>query len=440
MFHFRAVAAVFAALVTMSVVAPLPAAGRTNGAAPAQQGLSAAGAGAAGAAEPARLATLSLVDGSTMNGWFTCDVAARVAVVATRDGEGRRTIEYLRFELVASVVPDAATGAGNRSAPDSGPLKPPVSVAAVAANGAVVAGTWVPETPPGTIGVLPAGAAQPLTLPLPAFVRIRMSEAPASGQGPVAGDATGSALQPTAGGVNPALAGQLATVRLLDGTTLVGEIAYDPQTHALTVLSSTDEGQRTLDVLTAPLVKDVRPAEGAAASARPSGAGPLKPPVTAEVFATSGAHLKGTWHPEAPAGSIGIVPDGATQPTTMPLPAVARLRLVECSSFQGIAAEPNHGNPPAEPARDAGPGGAKAGNYYGIPIGPVPAIPADVPGPGTSVILATNLGQRFTGVVDSVDADWIGLYVSDIAGVKLDPPRLTLVNRKNIVSVRALAP
>ena len=46
---------------------------------------------------------------------------------------------------------------------------------------------------------------------------------------------------------------------------------------------------------------------------------------------------------------------------------------------QGIASEPRNGNPPAEPARDAGPGGANAGSYYGIPIGPIPAIPADVP-------------------------------------------------------------
>ena len=53
--------------------------------------------------------------------------------------------------------------------------------------------------------------------------------------------------------------------------------------------------------------------------------------------------------------------------------------------------------------------------------------------------MITNLGQRFTGTITLADENWVEMMVSNLGGMDLSPPQLSVISRKNITSVETIA-
>src|SRR5262249_55958007 len=134
------------------------------------------------------------------------------------------------------------------------------------------------------------------------------------------------AAQPVAAANNGGSA-PFAQVVLRDGSTLTGVCAYDPYSHFVQVASANAQG-RTVDYVNEAFIAQMNPATPDAKSPAPDSR-PLAQPVSAVTVATNGAKVEGTLAPNAPAGCIAIVPNGANAPAALPLQAVARLTLHE---------------------------------------------------------------------------------------------------------------
>jgi len=282
---------------------------------------------------------------------------------------------------------------------------------------------------------MPEGSSVPIMISIQALARVELGEtgAPAD-QAPKAPEtptATHSQLAGPQGAASSTAPVRFAQVTLADQTTITGQFAYDPWTNSVIVLSKMDNGQETVDYVVATKVAKIEPRTTGVDGLEPIDR--LTPPIQATLTGVNGAQMEGTLQMLSPAGYALLVPKGSTQAVTVPLQSLIRIHLVEAPTPAG---EPT-GAASTTPSSSGVPAAPQDSPYVTVPVGKTPATLTNLPKPGSAVTLETNLGQSFTGTIQSIQGDWVSLLVTSVASNALNPPRLTLVHRQNVLSVTA---
>lgn len=340
-------------------------------------------------------------------------------------------VDYITETVIKKIEPATDT-TGVFSSPIR-EIQPPLSTTLWLTNGTTLQGKWQVGAPTGQVGVLLNGATQPVAIPLTTIARLSLTESPEAEKS----GATTQQMPQTSAATQTLQKPFVGKVLLQDNTSLTGQVNYDANTHTVVITALSSEGQRTVNYLTGQLVKQIDPV-AEEVQGQPPATTDLRPPLATVIWMTNGTTFKGTWQAGAPAGHLGLLPEGAAQPTVIPLSLVARFSLTESSTASTVTAEQSG---QAQEKKTSG-GGEKTLSPIkdslstAIPIGPLAESPATIPPQGSEVVVTTNLGQRFTGIVEFNDGDWMGLKVSSLAAMPLSPPQLSVINRAHIISVK----
>jgi hypothetical protein len=232
-------------------------------------------------------------------------------------------VDYITGAFVKQIEPAAADTAKAPSSPIH-EMQSPLTTALWLTNGATLQGMWQAGAPAGHVGILPNGATQPVAIPLAAIARLSLAESPAATKG----EATTNQTPQTPSVTQTQQTPFVGKVLLQDNTSLTGQVNYDAKAHTVMITTLSPEGRRTVNYLTAQLVKQIEPVAEEPQGQQPATAD-LRPPLATVIWLTNGATLKGTWQAGAPVGQFGLLSEGASQPIAVPLSTIVRLSLTE---------------------------------------------------------------------------------------------------------------
>ncbi len=374
-----------------------------------------------------QLARVILKDGSTLTGHYILDVNNQAIVLMYKGSDGLLTVDSIKAPLVEKTEPISAES--SEVQPITGQLNPPIASILTLSDGQTLKGMWQPVSSPGQISIVLEGSSQATAIPADSVLRIVLtgSAAPSVPAQP----SQTQASPPQANESQVPAAQSLMTLVLHNNSTIEGYATTDPQTQMILVIQSSETGVRIYNYIQPALVKQMQPSQTKPA-AEVDLKSPIKSPISITVVLSNGQTAKGTWQAANFQGAIVMTPEGAQQPTTVPLSAILRMTLTEGS---GISQSGSSISPSQTTVSMSSANNVKAGQYTSIPISPLPAKMPDVPPVGTNVSLKTNLSQNFEGTIDAENDLWLSLYVNKIASMELNPPQLTVVSKKHIVSI-----
>lgn len=218
----------------------------------------------------------------------------------------------------------------------------------------------------------------------------------------------------------------MAQLQLADGTTIQGLASYSPQFQLMKVVTVDQEDRPILHLVLSQFINALQPINVESNTVIPKTPADLGDNLQAKLILINGQKAEGTWVSTQQPGVYSILPENAEQPINLPVKQVPYLILQSSVSTAG-AANDEVTNPLEDNVRSS--------QYTQIPINEMPVNKPAIPGKSTHVKLKTNLGQSFEGTVQEVREGWVVLEVNIIASLKLDSPKITLVNKNNIVSI-----